>query len=86
MLNLWHCLFQSRHLCRGPVLFAVPVNAPLWLNLGDAGILHVLEPQVFVEMSLVDAHGHRHIAVAVQGSMSSAGKPLATPPKVMMGG
>lgn len=59
---------------------AVPVDAPLWLDLGDAGILHILKAQIFLEMSLVYAHRHGHIAVAVQGGVSSACKPLAAPP------
>lgn len=65
---------------------AAPVDAPLWLNLGDAGILHVLKAQVFLQMGLVYAHRHGHVAVAVQGGVSSARQPLAAAPAVMMGG
>lgn len=57
-----------------------PVDAPLRLDLGDAGILHVLEAQVSLQVSLVDADGHGHVAVAVQGGVSPARQPLAPPP------
>lgn len=59
---------------------AAPVDAPLRLDLGDAGVLHVLEAQVFLQVGLVDADRHGHVAVAVQGGVSSARQPLATPP------
>lgn len=60
----------------------IPVDTPLRLYLGDGGILNVLKPQVFLEMSLVYAHRYRHIAIAMQRSMGATGEPLATPPKV----
>lgn len=62
-------------------LSTIPVDAPLRLYLGDGGILHILKSQVFLEMSLVYVHRHRHISIAIQGSVGSAGEPLATPPK-----
>lgn len=61
----------------------LPVNAPLWFNLGDGGILHILKAQVFLEMSLVYAHRHRNVPVAVQRCVGPAGEPLTTPPNVM---
>lgn len=64
---------------------SVPVDAPLRLQLGDGGIFHVLKPQVFLEVSLVYAHGHGHVSAAIQGSVCAAGEPLAAPPEVMTG-
>lgn len=58
----------------------LPVDAPLWFNLGDGGILHVLKAQVFLEMSLVYAHRHRNVPVAVQRCVGPAGEPLTAPP------
>lgn len=63
---------------------AAPVDAPLRLDLGDAGILHVLKAQVLLQVGLVYAHRHGHVAVAVQGGVSSARQPLAAPPAAMM--
>lgn len=63
---------------------SIPVDAPLWLYLGDGRILYILKPQVFLEMSLVYAHRHRHVSIAMQGSMGTTRKPLATPPKVTL--
>lgn len=61
----------------------IPVDTPLRLYLGDGGILYILKPQVFLEMSFVYAHRHRHVAIAMQGSVGTTGEPLATPPKVI---
>lgn len=61
----------------------VPIDAPLRLNLGDGGIFHIFKAQVFLEMSLVYAHRHGYISIAVQRSMSPAGEPLTAPPEVM---
>lgn len=60
----------------------LPVDAPLWLDLGDGGILHILEAQVFLEMSLVNAHRHGNVAVAVQWCVGPAGEPLTTSPNI----
>lgn len=65
--------------------FRVPEYAPLWLNLGYGRILHVFKLQVFLEFGLIYAHRHRHVSIAVQGSMGSACKPLAPSPEVMTG-
>lgn len=64
---------------------SIPEYAPLWLNLGDGGILHVFKLQVFLEFGLIYAYRHRHVSIAVQGGMGSACKPLASSPKVMTG-
>lgn len=64
------------------MLCYLPVDAPLWLDLGDGGILHVLKAQVFLEMSLVNAHRYGNVAVAVQWRMGPAGEPLSTSPNV----
>ena len=48
---------------------ALPEDAPLRLDLGDGGVFHVLEALVFLQVGLVHADRHRHVAVAVQGSV-----------------
>lgn len=55
------------------VSFVIPVDTPLRLYFGDGGILDVLKQQVFLEMSFVDAHRHRHVAIAVQWCMGTTG-------------
>lgn len=60
----------------------LPVDAPLWFNLSDGGILHILKAQVLLEMSLVYAHRHGNVPIAVQRCMGPAGEPLPTPPDV----
>lgn len=43
----------------------IPVDAPFRLDLGDGGIFYILKPQIFLEMSLVYAHRHGHVSIAI---------------------